>query len=372
MSDERRRIPGWATAEGTGRFAMRFVSSCPGHFSENHGLKLSSIGIGTYLGEPTAEFDTRYTQAIERAVELGVNVVDSAINYRHQRSERSVGQALARLISEGKARRDEIFIATKGGFLTFDAEEPSDPGAYFEETLIRPGVLRAEEVVAGCHAMSPRFLEHQIETSRRNLGVETIDLYYLHNPETQLAEVSREEFHRRLSAAFGALEKAVAAGAIRAYGTATWNGYRVGAEASDALSLADVLAAAEVAGGTGNHFRAVQLPFNLAMPEALAARTQAAGHERVPFLQAARARELMVFSSASLLQGRLAAGLPDGIQRKLGNLATDAQRSIQFVRSAPGITAALVGMSRLEHVEENLAAARVPRLTFEEYRAIFS
>lgn len=372
MGDERKRIPGSATAEGTGRFAMRFVSSCPGHFSENHGLKLSSIGIGTYLGEPTADFDSRYAQAIERAVELGVNVVDSAVNYRHQRSERSVGQALARLIAEGKARRDQIFIATKGGFLTFDGEEPSDPGAYFEETLIRPGLLRAEDVVAGCHAMSPRFLEHQIETSRTNLGVETIDLYYLHNPETQLAEVPRKEFQRRLSAAFAALERAAAAGLIRAYGTATWNGYRVGAEAPDALSLAEVLAAAEEAGGPAHHFRAVQLPFNFAMPEALAARTQGMGNERTPILQAARARELMVFSSASLLQGRLAAGLPESIQHKLGNLATDAQRSIQFARSAPGVTAALVGMSRREHVEENLATARQPRLTFEEYRAIFS
>jgi aryl-alcohol dehydrogenase-like predicted oxidoreductase len=372
MSGEPKRIPGWATAEGTGRFAARFAPSNPGHFVETHGLRLSSIGIGTYLGEPTAECDALYTQAIGSAVELGVNVVDSAVNYRHQRSERSVGRALAGLIAQGKARRDEIFLATKGGFLTFDGEEPADPGAYFEETLIQTGLVRAEEVVAGCHVMSPRYLEYQIETSRSNLGVETIDLYFLHNPETQLAEVTHEEFYRRLKAAFAALEKAVTAGRIRAYGTATWNAYRVGLEARDALSLADVLRAAEEVAGKGHHFSAVQLPFNLAMPEALAAKTQLLGVERVPFLQAARAQGLMVFSSASLLQGRLAAGLPDGIREKLGGLATDAQRAIQFVRSTPGITTALVGMGRREHVEENLATVRVPRLTLDEYRGIFS
>src|SRR5438477_539355 len=106
------------------------------------------------------------------------------------------------------------------------------------------------------------FLDRHIEMSRRNLGVETIDLYYLHNPETQLSEVSREEFRHRLAAAFGALEKAVAGGAIRAYGTATWNGYRAATEARDALSLAEVLHAAEEAGGPSHHFHAVQLPFN--------------------------------------------------------------------------------------------------------------
>ena len=372
MSGEPKLIRGWATAEGTGRFAARFAGSLPGHFAETHGLRLSSIGLGTYLGDPTAECDALYTEAIERAVELGVNVVDSAVNYRHQRSERSVGRSLARLIAEGKARRDEILLATKGGFLTFDGEEPADPGAYFEETLVKTGLVRPEEVVAGCHVMSPRYLENQIEASRSNLGVETIDLFYLHNPETQLAEVTRQEFFRRLKAAFEALEKAVATERIRAYGTATWNAYRAGLEARDAVSLADVLRAAEEVAGKSHHFRAVQLPFNLAMPEALAAKTQRLGPECMPFLHAARAQGLMVFSSASLLQGRLAADLPDGIREKLRGLATDAQRSIQFVRSTPGITTALVGMSRREHVEENLATARVPRLTQEEYRGIFS
>src|SRR5207247_1956011 len=118
---------------------------------------------------------------------------------------------------------------------------------------------------------------------------------------------------RRRKAAFEALEKAVATERIRAYGTATWNAYRAGLEARDAVSLADVLRAAEEVAGKSHHFRAVQLPFNLAMPEALAAKTQRLGPECMPFLHAARAQGLMVFSSASLLQGRFAADLPDWI-----------------------------------------------------------
>jgi aryl-alcohol dehydrogenase-like predicted oxidoreductase len=219
--------------------------------------------------------------------------------------------------------------------------------------------------------MSPKYLENQIEVSRRNLGLETLDIYYLHNPETQISHVSREEFDRRIKAAFAALEKAAGEGKIRVYGTATWNGYRVGPESPDALSLVDLLRAAREVGGEGHHFRAIQLPFNLAMPEALTALTQRLNGSAVPALHVARAHGMMVFASASLLQQRLAEGLPKEIRERLG-LETDAQRAIQFVRSTPGITTALVGMSRRDHIRENLGTARTPPLNLEQFRAMFS
>ena len=365
-------ISGYATPEGTTRFRDRSVGRLPGHFRQAQGLWVSSIGLGTYLGEPTASFDALYRDAVVRAVELGTNVVDSAVNYRHQRSERAIGQALASMISAGTLRRDEILLATKGGFLTFDAEEPDDPSTYFQEKLILTGLVRPEEVAAGCHVMSPRYLENQIDVSRKNLGVETLDIYYVHNPETQLNEVSRDEFFRRLKAAFTQLEKAVADGKIRVYGAATWNAFRAGRESRDAVSLVEVLRTAEEVAGNDHHFRAVQLPFNLAMPEALLAHTQSLDGQRVPFLQVARTHGLMVFASASLMQSRLTQGLPPELQKRFPGFVTDAQRAIQFVRSTPGITCALVGMSHCEHVEENLATASVAPLTLKDFRALFS
>ena len=365
-------IPGFATAEGTARFEARFANRLPGHFRNALGLRISSIGLGTYLGEPTAACDTLYREAITRAVELGANVVDSAVNYRHQRSERAIGGALTAMIAEGGLKRDEIFVATKGGFLNFDGNEPADPSAYFFEKLVEPGLIRPEEVAAGCHVISPKYLENQIDVSRKNLGLETIDLYYVHNPETQLSEVSRDEFLRRLGAAFGALEKAVAEGKIRCYGTATWNAYRLGRDSHEAMSLEEILRLAESAGGKDHHFRAIQLPFNLAMPEALTSKTQPSDGDRVPVLQLARARGLAVFSSASLLQSQLTRGIPPEIQKWLPGLNKDSQRAIQFVRSAPGITCALVGMSKTPHVEENLATATVPPLDMEQFRMLFA
>ncbi len=363
-------IQGFATAEGTARYRDRFAEQLPGHIREEQGLWISSIGIGTYLGDPTAEYDKRYQEAITQAVSSGVNVIDSAINYRHQRSERAIGRALAAMISSGRVQRDELIVASKGGFLSFDNEEPADPSAYFQENLLDPGIIRMEEVVAGCHVMSPKYLENQIDRSRANLGLETLDVYYLHNPETQLSQVGRDEFIRRLKAAFAALEKAAAEGKIRVYGTATWNAYRASPTSAEALSLAEVLHLAEEVGGSLHHFRALQLPFNLAMPEAAVTGTQMAGQKMEPLLRVATAHGLMVFASASLLQGQLTQGLPPKVRNWFPRLESDAQRAIQFVRSTPGITCALVGMSSVAHVRENLATACVAPMTLEQFRTI--
>lgn len=129
---------------------------------------------------------------------------------------------------------------------------------------------------------------------------------------------------------------------------------------------------AREAGGDSHGFRFLQLPFNLAMPEALTLANQSAGGEQVSLLEAAQALGMAVVSSASIFQGRVARGLPETVREPLGSLATDAQTAIQFVRSAPGITTALVGMSSLDHVEENLQLVRVSPLPPEKLMELFS
>ena len=124
-------------------------------------------------------------------------------------------------------------------------------------------------------------------------------------------------------------------------------------------------------GGKDHHFRAIQLPYNLAMREALSARTQRVEGKAVPVLQVARAHGMLVFASASLLQQRLTESLPEETHAWFPGLEKDAQRAIQFVRSTPGVTCALVGMSQREHVADNLTTAQTPPLNLEQFRAIF-
>jgi len=360
----------FATPDGTKKYAARFAGrAAEGHFREQQGLWLSSLGIGTYLGEPDASTDQAYTNAIVEAVESGVNVIDSAINYRFQRSERSVGAAVAELARRGYAR-EELVICTKGGFLTPDGDMPADAGEYFNREYVETGILREGDVAAGCHSMAPKFIADQLERSRRNLGVETIDVYYLHNPETQLGEVPREMFNTRLRAAFEFLESAVAAAKIHFYGLATWNAFRQTETAQDFLSLAAMESIARDVAGGSHHFRFVQLPCNLGMTEALTRANQPLDGARVPIVGAASKLGITLVASAAMLQGQLSRNLPPFVTNALG-MKSDAERAMQFVRSTPGITTALVGMSRVEHVRTNLSIVGVAPASQDQFSRLF-
>ena len=365
------KLPGSATAAGTERYRRRFEGRIPlEHFRQAQGLWMSSIGIGTYLGNHDEATDRQYCAAIVRAMESGCNVIDSAINYRCQRSERSIGAALKELAAKGYGR-DEVVIATKGGFLPFDEKPPSDPRAYFTQTFIETGLAASSDIAGGYHCMTPRYLAHQLDASLRNLDVECIDVYYVHNPESQLGKVPREEFNERLLKAFETLEQAATEGKIRMYGTATWNAYRNAVDAKDYLSLAEVVSLAEKAGGKGHHFKVIQLPLNLGMSEALSSANQSDGGKTKTLLEAAQELGVTVMCSASVLQGQLTRNLPDLIRDTFEGLETDSQRALQFVRSTPGVTTALVGMKQVAHVDENLKTARMAPASWEQYSKLF-
>lgn len=361
---------GRATPDGTEKYGNRFPHAAPGQFRRAQDLSLSSIGIGTYLGQPDEETDRRYAEAVGRAVELGTNVIDTAANYRFQRSERSIGDALRRL-AEREFARSEIVVCTKGGYLPFDGAPPRNARQYVEENFISTGIAGWGDIAGGAHCMTPRYLEHQLDQSLLNLGLDCIDAYYVHNPESQLSAVSRDEFWNRLRAAFEFLESAAADGKLAHYGIATWNGFRANPDAREYHSLEAMVALAREAGGENHHFRFIQLPLNLAMPEALAFPNQMVDGKYLTTLDAAEALGITVVASASLLQGQMARGLPEAIRDLLGSLATDAQTGIQFVRSAPGVTTALIGMSRVSHVEENLKLVEVEPAAAENLMSLF-
>ena len=366
-------IEGLATLDGTTHYRERFKDlAARNHFRLEQNLWLSSIGLGTYLGNADEATDARYVEAIPRAVELGANVIDTAANYRFQRSERSIGKALRQLTGESGFSRNELVICTKGGYLPFDGGPPADVRRYVEETFVRPGIAAFEDILGGSHCMTPAYLQHQLDQSLRNMELAGVDVYYIHNPESQLGFVPRDEFYARLRSAFERLEQNVAQGRITSYGVATWNGFRVPPESREYHSLERMVGVAREVGGESHHFRCIQLPFNLAMPEALNLTNQSVDGTWMSVLEAAAALEITVVASASIFQGRVARGLPETIREPLGSLATDALTAIQFVRSTPGIATALVGMSHREHVEENLQLARIEPVHPEDFIKLFA
>jgi aryl-alcohol dehydrogenase-like predicted oxidoreductase len=355
-----------ATVEGTGRFAARHGPSfIPDFFRTGHAsLSTSSLGVGTYLGSDSDGDDSAYCTVVKHAIRAGINVIDTAINYRCQRSERAVARAIAASIRAGEIRRDEILVCTKGGYIPLDVSPPNTAEGYqgyLRREFFGRRILAAADIVAGGHSLAPEFIADCISRSRRNLAVETIDLYYVHNAEQQLGAVSYAELLSRLRPLFALLEQKIADGEIASYGCATWQSLRVLPGDRRHISLRDLVGIAREVGGDAHGFAAVQLPVNLAMSEGLTLPTQPVGRgdELLPAVAAARELGLSVFTSAPIMQGQLASNLPASLHDAIPGCSTDAQRALTFARGAPGVAAALVGMRRTEHLAENLEMVRV-------------
>jgi aryl-alcohol dehydrogenase-like predicted oxidoreductase len=362
-------IAGRATSDGTAAYAAKHGALHQDHWRGLLDITLSSIGIGTYLGNADAATDANYIGALQRALESGINVVDTAINYRFQKSERNIGAALKSAIDGGVVGRDQVFLCTKGGYLAGDGAAPTE--AWTEENIVKPGIATWDDIVAECHCMTPAYLKHQVDQSRKNLGVETIDLFYVHNSEQQMPVVGADEYYARLTAAFAALEECVAEGKIAMYGTATWDGYRVPKSARAFTSLERVAQAAAQAGGDHNNFRAIQLPLNFGMPEACREMNQPWAADSATALQVAYEVGAAVFTSVPLLQGKLLGRFSPELKAKFHGLETDAQRCLQFARSTPGVCAPLCGMKDVKHVDENVQVAKAATLSEDEFNSFF-
>ena len=354
--------PSHATVAGATRYADRFRQQLATDFyrSSPLGAPISSIGLGTYLGDATDVVDAEYVSSARRSIASGINLLDTAINYRCQRSERALCVAIQAAVQAGEATRDELVVCTKGGYIPLDRSTPAsraDYQAYVQREFIDTEILLAQDIVAGGHSLAPRFIRYCIAKSRQNLGLRSIDVYYIHNPEQQLGSVSADELYERLEATFVVLEEAADRDEIAHYGIATWDGLRTGPDQSGHLSLERVVQAAERVGGKEHRLRAVQLPVSLAMSEAVRMPTQSVNGRPLTVLEAAGELGLAVISSATLMQGRLTTGLPPGIREHFRELESDAQRAIAFARTIDGLDACLVGMKSAAHVEENLRAA---------------
>jgi aryl-alcohol dehydrogenase-like predicted oxidoreductase len=120
--------------------------------------------MGTYLGDCDDAEDARYVTVLSEGLKHGLNLVDTAINYRCQRSERAVGEAIRKAVDVGVAKRDEIVVATKGGFIPLEGSPP-ESRALYEKYLTSEyydkGIITAADVVAGGHSLNPNFLANQ-------------------------------------------------------------------------------------------------------------------------------------------------------------------------------------------------------------------
>ncbi len=262
-----RRLPGHATAEGTRAYAARVSpvrgETAYGPFGDT-GLVVSRLGFGTYRVDDRIK---EHADALTRAVGRGVNLVDTSTNYSDGHSERLVGRVLSELDRDGTVPRAAAIVVSKIGYAQGEnlelAQAHEEAGTPFPE-MVKLG----EEL---WHCIHPAWLEEQLERSLERLGIETLDVCLLHNPEYFLADAkarrvpldeARDEFYRRVTQAFAHFEEEVKRGRLRYYGVSsnTLGSARQDPEATDVERF---VKAARDAGGDDHHFEVVQLPMNL-------------------------------------------------------------------------------------------------------------
>jgi aryl-alcohol dehydrogenase-like predicted oxidoreductase len=354
-------LAGRATAEGTARYAARFGTRLDLQaYRPALDLTLSAIGYGTSLGEPTDDVDSRYVATICTALEAGCNVVDTAVSYRAQRSEIALGRAVAQSVLAGTVARDELLLISKAGFIPYRLVKPVDPWQYVYDHFIRAGVAGPDDLAGGIHCMTPDFISQQIAWSLRNTDLRALDVYLIQNPEAQLSFVDRTTFRRRLQLAFARLEEEVAAGRIGCYGVSTWEGFRRAPVESGYMSLEVLMSLVTEVAGPRHHFKCVQAPINPRMLEAITLRNQPVRNSIMPFVYAVRDVGLTLIASAALGQGQIGSRLGETMRGLYSDLTTQAQRSLQFVRSLPYIATTLFGSLDPEHVRESLDVLRYP------------
>ena len=341
-------ISGFATSEETKNFSEKFLTE---NYNSFQNLHLSNVGVGTYLGDPNSQTDEMVINAVKKSILSGINVIDTAINYRAQKSERNIGKALSELINDNLIKREQIFICTKNGYVTNDGDIQEDFMQYVMRELGKPGIVKEGDISSGYHCMTIPYLADQLERSLKNLNLECIDLMYLHNAVEGHPEMSKTDFLDNLKNIFEFYESKRKEGKIKFYGMATWECFRTSSDNAMFLSLEDVVKLAESVGGTEHGFRFVQLPFNLHFDQAMLSKNQTVNGEQKSILESAMELGIGIFTSVPLMQGRL---IEWAKSKPLFANMSRAVGLLQLIGSTPGILSPLVGQKSVEHVAENL------------------
>lgn len=227
------------------------------------GLRVSGAGFGGYRTSSGVE---AHRIALRKALLSGINLVDTSANYADGASEELIGETVAELVRDGLLTRNQLVVVTKGGYIQGSnlerAKERIEAGGGYPDLV---------EFGAGLwHCISPEFLQEQITLSLNRLGMPSIDIYLLHNPEYYLKaaeragtslEEARREYYRRIRDAFTHLEREVEQGRIGAYGISS-NSFPYAATAPDFTSLEEVVRIAENI-SLVHHFAVIQMPANL-------------------------------------------------------------------------------------------------------------
>ncbi|OMJ85286.1 hypothetical protein SteCoe_13455 [Stentor coeruleus] len=319
------------------------------------------------MGAPDDETDVLVKNAIVKSVSSGsINHIDTAINYRYQKAERSVGRALKALTEEGY-KREELFVSSKIGYIPEDADK-GIPGRAIIADLKEKKLITDDDAPQGIHCMHPAFLKDQLEKSLENLGLETLDLLYLHNTaESQMPLIHEPAYWERLKSAIEFCENAIKDKKIVNYGLASWICFRSPVTEHEIhVSLEKVVRLAESIAGPDHGMKYIQVPINIMMPEAFIHKWQELRGTQEILLNVAKELGINVIVSSPLFQGKI---IELKLSKTMIGIDLQACKHLQLIRSIPSaaIKSVLVGMKNPRNVLQNLQLPLVESLTPDEF-----
>jgi len=361
-----------ATKEATYNFAKKFAHY-KDFYTQHDDLIFSKLGLGTFNKEPYKEenYVFHYIEAVKEAIKNGINLIDTASNYRYGKSEKEIGVALRELGNEVK--REELIICSKGGFIQLDYPFPDNPYIWIEDNILSKGLATKEDIELDQHCMTPDFLEYSCRRSLKNIGIDSFDIYYLHNPEMQILKLGKKEFYKQIEKVFKRFEKLADEGLFKSYGVAVWNGFI--SENDEKIELENLVEIAKKVGGEHHRFKYVQTPFNMAKTSIFTHLTQYINGDACSLVQAAHRLGIGVISSSSLLQMNL---FKKSFSSETGvvlddtmTLRNDIQLALQFVRSTPGIISSLFGSKVPVHIKNNCEISKVKAVSKAKYNLLY-
>ncbi len=364
-----------ATFDATLSFAKSF-SKYKDFYIKHNDIVFSKLGIGTFNKEPYKEenYLFNYIESIKQAIRSGINLIDTASNYRYGQSEKEIGIALEEMMKNKEVKREQLIVCSKGGFIQLEYPFPSNPYRWIEKNIIEKKLAYKDDIELDQHCMTPDFLEWSCRRSLENLKLKSLDIYFLHNPEMQLMKLGEKKFYEMIEKIFKRFEELRAQGLFLYYGVAVWNGFI--SKKDELISLEKLVLIAQKVGGDKQHgFRYIQAPFNMAKTAIYTQETQSVNRASCTLLQAAHRLGIGVISSSSLLQMNLfkKSFTPEcgAILDESMTLSSDIQLALQFVRSTPGIVSSLFGTVVPLHVKENIEISKIKLVKRAKYDLLY-
>lgn len=339
-------INGYATVEATRKYFERKKIPLAKTKSNRYFTSLP-MAMGTFIGDFSDNDSRKYEESLIYGINNGVNFIDTAICYRGMRSEKDVGRVLRQLINEkSDIKRNEIIISTKAGIIFGDISVPIRPIDYLENILIKEGIVRVEDINVTeqfRHTLNPRFYEHAIKKSKENLGIETIDIHYIHEPEASKSVMESETFYNELEDLFEFYENQVEKGNIVNYGMATWSAFITMENSKEYISLEKVIEIAKKVAGEKHHFKFIQLNYNKINRAANTLKNQRVKGKYYTVIEAANELGIITNINGPLNQ-----------MQKLNEEGYSVEEMIRFVIESKGVYAAMVGNKELQHLKDNM------------------